>query len=151
MLHRNATDHLHFAVIGKTSAQIWGDDSGVHTKPITVHDPRSRPHLGIASGPKATSNYDTREIAHDSLVKFNVIPGWLRPSLDENYCELIYKRPKVNSTQLDREHAAQRHQLCFEWTFSSLHRASKLESYLRVFLTYSLAGIYGKFAWLTFA
>ena len=94
MLHRHATDHLHFAVIGKTSAQIWGDDSGVHTKPITVHDPRSRPHLGIASGPKATSNYDTREIAHDSLVKFNVIPGWLRPSLDENYCELIYKRLK---------------------------------------------------------
>ena len=40
MLHRHATDHLHFAVIGKTSAQIWGDDSGVLTRPITLHDPR---------------------------------------------------------------------------------------------------------------
>jgi hypothetical protein len=94
MLHRHDTDHLHFAVIGKTSAQIWGDDSGVHTRPVTVHDPRSRPHLGSVSGPKSTSNYDTRELAQGSRVKFKVIPGWLKPSIDERYCELIYKRVK---------------------------------------------------------
>ena len=94
MLHRNDTDHLHFAVIGKTSAQIWGDDSGVHSKPVTVHDPRSRPRLGSASGPRLTSNYDTSAISKSARSKFGLIPGWLKPSLDENYCELIYKRLK---------------------------------------------------------
>ena len=94
MLDRNHTDHPHFAVIGKTSAQIWGEDSGAHSKPVTVHDPRSRPHLGIASGPKTTSNYDRRGLSKTSKAKFGIIPGWLMPSLDDHYCELIYKRLK---------------------------------------------------------
>ncbi len=94
MHHRHETDHLHFAVIGKTSTHIWLDDSGVHSRPFTVYDPRSRPHVAIASGPRATSNYDTHDLSHGSRAKFSIIPAWLEPSLDQHYCELIYKHLK---------------------------------------------------------
>ncbi len=94
MVHRQGSDHLHFAVIGKTSTHIWGAESATHNGAVTVHDPRSRPHFGSISSSQTTSNYDTHDLKQSSHTKFGFIPAWIRPSLDDRYCELIYKRLK---------------------------------------------------------
>ena len=91
MARRLKTDHLGYAVIGKTRTLIWDEDSHVTTSPFAIYDPKSRPQLGSTSGPRLTSNYDLRDISRNPKGRFRFLSGWMRPSLDEGYCEKIYQ------------------------------------------------------------
>jgi len=89
----NAINPL-FVVIGKTRTQIWDYGSGGHHKPHVIYDPKSRPHTRIVSGPKSTSNYDTKELAFGARAGFGFLAGWMEPFLDDHYCSLIYQHIK---------------------------------------------------------
>ena len=92
MLKRPAPSRPAYAVIGKTRTLIWDHGLNSFEKPTAIYDPGSRPRFRSVSGPRSTSNYDMKESASGSNAKYRIIPSWLKPSLDPNYCELIYQK-----------------------------------------------------------
>jgi hypothetical protein len=80
-----------FVVINKTRTFIWENTLKDHQRPYVLYDPRSRPRLKKTSSPVATSNYDREELSTTPRGKFRFVPGWMKPSLDSNYCKLIYE------------------------------------------------------------
>jgi hypothetical protein len=91
VLKRKVPQQPAYAVIGKTRTLIWEHGLDSKERPHVIYDPRSKPHLSSTSGPKATSNYDTRTQASSSQAKFGLVAGWLKPGLDEGYCYQIYQ------------------------------------------------------------
>ena len=80
-----------FVVIGKTRTQIWEGEFGKHAQPFVIYDPRSRPTVRATGGAAPTSNYDSRDSSRNSKVGFHLLVGWMKPSLNEHYCERIYQ------------------------------------------------------------
>lgn len=91
MLKRTVPNQPAYAVIGKTRTLIWEHGLDSHEHPYVIYDPRARPQFRSASGPRLTSNYDTRDLSSGSRARFGVIASWLKPGLDEGYCYQIYQ------------------------------------------------------------
>lgn len=83
-----------FVEIGKTRTRIWEEIAQDRARPFVIYDPKSRPQLRTTSSPRSTSNYDVHEVNESSGERFRLFPGWLMPSLDERYCEMIYQHLK---------------------------------------------------------
>jgi len=86
------SEHSGFIVIGKTRTLIWGQKKLLSQKPHALYDPYSRPRSKNQSHAQTTSNYDCRDYSASSQLHFRVLSGWMRPHLDERYCELIASR-----------------------------------------------------------
>ena len=83
MLKRTVPNQPAYAVIGKTRTLIWEHGLDSHEHPYVIYDPRARPQFRSASGPRLTSNYDTRDLSSGSRARFGLIASWLKPGLDE--------------------------------------------------------------------
>ncbi len=94
MVSNSSHDGPLFVVIGKTRTQIWEGNFGTHVQPFVIYDPLSRPTVTATSGTATTSNYDSRDSSRSSNVGYHLWVSWMKPSLNEHYCDRIYQHVK---------------------------------------------------------
>lgn len=55
-----------------------------------MYDPISRPSFHSVTGPRSTSNYEFKDTRPGARTKFHLLAGWMKPGLDEQYCDNIW-------------------------------------------------------------
>ena len=100
-MKRSSPSHPGYVAIGKTRTLFWEHIYNSREKPFVLYDPSSRPRFSsvsgvsgkssYASGLGSSSSYDAGHFSTESKARFHLLAGWMKPALNDDYCEHIYR------------------------------------------------------------